>query len=372
MCRLHCAMRGRLVTAGMCYKRHQPATGCISKCSCVLSQAAFILLYSLSCRSSSTTAAAAATTPSRHLLQSDSGSTGVVAGDQLSLWQGYQLDVAGRARNWAVDETGAPEQARYVGAAPGRNKVVAGLFLHTTRKARTASCTGVCWLSLARQLVLSRRDILMPEAHFVCGAAPDTLANSITHAASTAAALPAGSSFEAKFDFGCQKSAVPLARNASVVRSYLSSLFAGDDNEVFPYGVDPAFLRSSEALYKPELQGAEGRYYNTSDPTQVPPTTGAPYGFFHRRLQVRAVDVCCMSCTFLCVCDASNCCQRLTPRQKHNIVHVTPPAAVLWMLPCFGCVPTGLRVWLPSAAAQPAEPDALSSCAAVPAGRQLP
>jgi hypothetical protein len=95
-----------------------------------------------------------------------------------------------------------------------------------------------------------------------------------------------GSSFEAKFSFGCQKSAVPLARDASAVRSYLSCLFAGDDNEVFPYGVDPAFLRSSDALYRPELQGREGWYYNTSDPMQVPPATKAPYGFFPRHLKV--------------------------------------------------------------------------------------
>jgi len=96
----------------------------------------------------------------------------------------------------------------------------------------------------------------------------------------------AGSTFEAKFDFGCQKSAVPLARSSDVVKAYLASLFAGDDNEVFPYGVDPAFLRSSQAMYKPELQGSEGWYYNTSDPAQVPTTTKAPYGFFYRSLKV--------------------------------------------------------------------------------------
>jgi hypothetical protein len=50
--------------------------------------------------------------------------------------------VAARRRNWAVDETDAPELSRYVGAAPGRNKVVAGLFLHNTRKSRIAHCTG--------------------------------------------------------------------------------------------------------------------------------------------------------------------------------------------------------------------------------------
>lgn len=79
---------------------------------------------------------------------------------------------------------------------------------------------------------------------------------------------------------------MPLARNASTVAAYLASLFAGDDNEVSPYGVDPAFLHSSQALYRPELQGKEGWFYNTSDPLQVSPVTGTPFGFFHRSLQV--------------------------------------------------------------------------------------
>jgi hypothetical protein len=85
-------------------------------------------------------AAAGAAGATRRLLQSDAD--GSAAGDQLTLWQGYQLDVADKNRNWMVDETDAPEQARYVGAAPGHNKLVAGLFMHSTRKLRTASCSG--------------------------------------------------------------------------------------------------------------------------------------------------------------------------------------------------------------------------------------
>lgn len=114
------------------------------------------------------------------------------------------------------------------------------------------------------------------------------------HTATTCVSFCAGTSFEenfnnptTKFNIACQTSAVPLVRDASVVKEYLKSLFAGDDNEVFPYGVDPAFLRSSDALYKPGLQGKEGWYYNTSDPGQVPPSTKAPYGFFHRHLKVQ-------------------------------------------------------------------------------------
>lgn len=88
---------------------------------------------------------------SRHLLQSAAESTS--AGDQITVWNGYQLAVSDRSRNWAIDETDAPEQARYVGAAPGHNKLVAGLFLHTTRKTRTGSCTG--------RLVHHRRMLLL-------------------------------------------------------------------------------------------------------------------------------------------------------------------------------------------------------------------
>lgn len=90
------------------------------------------------------------------------------------------------------------------------------------------------------------------------------------------------------FDFRCQKSAVPLARNTTLLSQYLSTLFAGDTDDVYPYGVDPAFLRTSEALYRPELQGHESWFYNASDPAEVPPTTGTPYGFFHQQLKVRA------------------------------------------------------------------------------------
>jgi hypothetical protein len=75
-----------------------------------------------------------ASTEGRWLLQ---GGDATAAGDQLTSWQGYQLAIASTAQNWAVDEFEAPEQARYVGAAPGHNRLVAGLVLHTTRKARS-------------------------------------------------------------------------------------------------------------------------------------------------------------------------------------------------------------------------------------------
>eukprot|EP00879_Flechtneria_rotunda_P028207 GHRR01030295.1.p1 GENE.GHRR01030295.1~~GHRR01030295.1.p1 ORF type:complete len:524 (+),score=176.95 GHRR01030295.1:86-1573(+) len=152
--------------------------------------------------------------------------------DQTLLWQGYQIPVAAKEKNWVVDVTDAPEPARYAGAAIGHNRVIAGLYLHTIRRTSNAECSGT--------------------------------------------------GFRALFDFSCQRSAVPLARNASVVNQYLAHLFAGDTNDVYPYGVDPAFLRSSASLYRPELQGKEAWFYNTSDPVEVSPITGTPYGFFHQ------------------------------------------------------------------------------------------
>lgn len=112
----------------------------------------------------------------------------------------------------------------------------------------------------------------------------------------------AGGGFELRYDPACQKSTVPLARDANAVKAYLASLFVGDDNEVYPYGVDPAFLPSSAALYNPDLQGLQGQYYNTSDPMQLAPTSNAPFGFFHRHLQVgRACTLTtCPTCA-LCV-----------------------------------------------------------------------
>eukprot|EP00878_Enallax_costatus_P039271 GHUV01044855.1.p1 GENE.GHUV01044855.1~~GHUV01044855.1.p1 ORF type:complete len:318 (+),score=65.38 GHUV01044855.1:613-1566(+) len=167
---------------------------------------------------------------------SSSGSSAYVYDDMS--WDGYIVGLRERDANWLVDDTSIPEQARYVGANPGQNRVIGGLFLHTTRK--TLDTSKEC----------------------------------------------SGSTFQAKYDFRCQRSEVTLTRNRTLLAEYLAILFAGDTNDVFPYGVDPVFLRSSTALYQPDLQGSEGWYYNTSDHLEVPPTTGTPYGFFHRPLRV--------------------------------------------------------------------------------------
>jgi zinc transporter 1/2/3 len=96
---------------------------------------------------------------------------------------------------------------------------------------------------------------------------------------------PAADGFGAKFNFACQKYNIPLTKSASALSSFLSSFYAAASNSLLPYGVDPAFLRSS-SLYQPQLQGRVGWFYNTSDPREVPPATEMPRGFFHRSLQV--------------------------------------------------------------------------------------
>jgi hypothetical protein len=92
-------------------------------------------------------------TSSRKLLASSGGGTsggsssaaGGHASTALPQWSGYHLSLASSA-NHAVDETdAAPEIGRFVGASPGRNRVIGGLFLHTTRKTSTrAACAGEC------------------------------------------------------------------------------------------------------------------------------------------------------------------------------------------------------------------------------------
>lgn len=166
---------------------------------------------------------------------------------QVESWEGYLLDQQPSEGGWGLEAAGVdtPEQQRWLGAA-GSNRMVGGLFLHTTRRAPQLHCSG--------------------------------------------------SSFAVQYALRCSKAAVPLLRegaagSVSQVANYLAELFAGAGNDIYPYGVDPVFLRSS-SLYRPELLGNEGDYYNTSDPAEVPPATGTPYGFFHRDLQVCGLTVC--------------------------------------------------------------------------------
>jgi hypothetical protein len=70
------------------------------------------------------------------------------------------------------------------------------------------------------------------------------------------------------------------------VLAHLAQLFGSSGVATNAYGVDPVFLRSSD-LYEPGLVGQEGAFYNSSNPAEVPPATGIPFGYFHRPLQVR-------------------------------------------------------------------------------------
>lgn len=84
----------------------------------------------------------------RSLLRSNSDSSSTpdspsADAEEVS-WEGYKLIVKSKAANWGVDDTEMPEQARYIGAAPGHNRLIGGLFLHTTRKTidAAAGCSG--------------------------------------------------------------------------------------------------------------------------------------------------------------------------------------------------------------------------------------
>lgn len=150
-------------------------------------------------------------------------------------WEGYRLSTWVHEHNWAADVSLAPERPRHIGAA-GANRLVGGLFLHTTRRPPPAPC--------------------------------------------------ARGSFAALLGFECQRAAaaagVTLVRNATAAAA-LAAWLRARGTGVAPYGVDPAFLRSS-SLYRPELIGREELYYNTSDRFEVSPETGTPFGFFHRQL----------------------------------------------------------------------------------------
>lgn len=179
----------------------------------------------------------------RRLMQSLNQS-GVVD-DQLEQWQGYvlsTLDTGGEGA-WRRESAGidTPERARYLGEG-GRNRLVAGLMLHTTRKPTQLDCSH--------------------------------------------------SNFVARYALGCSSGAFYAqmgddgSHNRSSFLQQLASLLGPEGTDLHPYGVDPVYLRSS-SLYQPRLVGRESQYYNTSDPNEVPKATGVPFGYYHRPVPVR-------------------------------------------------------------------------------------
>jgi zinc transporter 1/2/3 len=164
------------------------------------------------------------------------GGAAVAASDgELIDWNGYRLATRGRQANWAVDDALAPERPRHVGAA-GANRLVGGVFLHTTRRPPAAPCV---------------RGSVAAMLGFDCAVA-------------------------------AASGGVTFMSNASAAAA-LAAWLTARSNGVNPYGIDPAFLRSS-SLYRPDLIGREGLYYNTSDSFEVSAATKTPYGFFYKRL----------------------------------------------------------------------------------------
>ena len=106
------------------------------------------------CRSANAANASSTNSTGRRLLAATSGisnsgggsssGSSTYAYDDLSMWDGYMVGLRARDANWLTDDTIIPEQARYVGANSGQNRVIGGLFLHTTRKTLDTSkeCSG--------------------------------------------------------------------------------------------------------------------------------------------------------------------------------------------------------------------------------------
>ena len=177
-------------------------------------------------------------TQRRKMLSASDRSNAIAQTLSWESWGGYFIGASSEDTNaggWALEAEGmdTPERARWVGGS-GRNRLVGGLFLHTTRNPAQVTCS--------------------------------------THS---------------KWAMGCSKSVIPLAEKSSrnALVAFLKQLFAGAGNSAYPYGVDPVFLRSS-SLYTPDLVGCEDQWYNVSDPAEVPPATGVPYGYYHRALTV--------------------------------------------------------------------------------------
>jgi len=73
----------------------------------------------------------------RRLLQQPPGAT-MLAG-QEQLWQGYAVSVDAAYSAWGLSlAVSAPERARYAGVKG--NRVIGGLFLHSTRKLSNPNC----------------------------------------------------------------------------------------------------------------------------------------------------------------------------------------------------------------------------------------
>ncbi|GIL51198.1 hypothetical protein Vafri_7273 [Volvox africanus] len=85
-----------------------------------------------------------------------------------------------------------------------------------------------------------------------------------------------------ELDASCNRYDVAFLQTSDKAASYLRRLYAGINNSLAPYGVDPIFLRSS-SLYREDLTSKLSWYYNASDPSEVSPT-GTPYGFTARPL----------------------------------------------------------------------------------------
>ncbi|GLI62029.1 hypothetical protein VaNZ11_004606, partial [Volvox africanus] len=166
-------------------------------------------------------------------------------------WMGYSLtkpstlggQFATSELDVGADLRVAVSRPRYAGPRVD-NRIVGGLLLHTTRR------------TLRSLTEAADQSACSGEGSCVCGFSG--------------------------LDASCNWYDVAFLQTSDKAASYLRRLYAGINNSLAPYGVDPIFLRSS-SLYREDLSSKLSWYYNTSDPSEVSPT-GTPYGFSARPL----------------------------------------------------------------------------------------
>lgn len=60
------------------------------------------------------------------------------------------------------------------------------------------------------------------------------------------------SQLNSRLDAECTRYVIPGLQSSSIVSSLLSRLFGSDSNNLYPYGVDPVFLRYEIGCWSPE------------------------------------------------------------------------------------------------------------------------
>lgn len=302
----------------------------------------------------------------RRLLADGGGAADYSSADQLQQWEGYTVAVGARYNSSGWNAHNAAERARYAGVRG--NRVVGGLFLHTTRRVAAPACE--VGSTAARyhpdctrgQGVGAGSQLAAYLTALFKGGWQGVKTTGVLHEGHEVAAAGGQASWRWKVmhwgGWGLG------AGTGATCRSKLICALVhptGGSDEASPYGTDPVFMPSSP-LYDPALVGAEGDFCNTTSLQEVN-ARGAPYAFFSRQLAVSRHGV--LRRPFA----------PHVPFQAHSPIHkqattsnpsITPLSAVR-SLPS-----PGLSCWIPRTAAQSPVSCACGAVCATADGRQLP